>query len=1603
MQSTLFIGYESARSRTIIGIFAAVLMALTGLVAIPASATSGDLDILVGDDPVDFTPHALDGKVWDVAEVGNRIVVAGSFTQIQNAGGGAVINQPYLFAFDPDTGAIDMGFRPTLNGEVQSVAGAPDGNSLYAGGFFTNVNGTTRNRLARINMDGSLNGAFNASTNSRIYEVVLRGNRLYVGGNFTSIKGVARTNLAAVDPTTGAVDAAVNHVFADPWGGTGPGGALSIRALDVTPDGTRLIAVGNFGTVDGADRDSIVQFDVGQSPSTLYNWRTTRYRQNACFSAFDTYMRDVDVAPDGSYFAVATTGGGVRGSLCDTIARWELDASGDNLVETWENSSGGDTFWSAGVTSEIVYVGGHQRWVNNPFGRDFAGPGAVSREGIAAFDPRNGLPVSWNPGRTRGVGLFDFLANDDGVYAVSDTDRWGAYEYHGRIAQFPAADGAPLPPDAPGPIPGTMLQAQSRTGAANPAYLHRVNTGGPALGSIDSGPDWAADNGTDSPYRNSGSNSAGWTAVPRTDGSVPDSAPSALFSSERWDPGSAPEMMWDFPVTAGREVQVRLYLANRCTCTQFPGIRQFDVFIDGNQVLDNRDLAADPGHDVGTMESFTITSDGIVDIDFSHVIENPLVNGIEIVDPALLDDPFDASTSMQLTQFDGDSATSPSDVSGGYDWSQARGTFMLSGELFVLWADGTFTRQSFDGATFGTPEQIDLNGLGSNEFPISSLTGVTYDPITARIYYTVQGSSSLFYRYFQPESGVVGAVTFTASGNVAGVNWSDVRGLHLDVASNRLFHGGTDGNLRSISFTSGTPQGGTSTLISGPGVGDGLTWSGRLTTYSGDDVVLPNQAPTAAINTDCDGLDCVFTSTGSGDSDGTIVSYEWDFGDGDGDTGPSTSHTFAEGTYQVTLTVTDDDGAIGTATDQLDFAGPPEAVIDVSCVGLTCTFDGSGSNDAGEPVESYAWDFGDGQSSTEGVVEHTYDAADTYAVSLTVMDDEGESATATQDVAVSELDESISFVASESTNGYQTNFNMLVPPEVQPGDLLLLTVSASRPNIGDEEPTGVTDWTREDTMVANNLTSTVWSQVADGSEAGQTLNVSMEGTRTKADIALLAYRGTDPVDPIVVSEVTTEVITTADHTTPEAVIGIQGAWVVSYWADRTSATTAWTPPAGQTLRHEGYTTAGGRVTSLVTDSGGPVVSGTIGGLTATADSANYQATMWTFGLAPSTFEPGDPLPPVAAASADCQGLSCAFDGSDSADNDGTVVSWDWDFGDGNTGTGVTTDHDYTAEDTYDVTLTVTDDDDLTDSTTFQVVAGGAPDAVIDVSCAGLSCTFDGTNSMDAGDPVVSYDWDLGDGTTATTGTVEHDYGAPGRYTVSLTVTDDENESTTVTREVNVVELADEVSFVATDSTQGYRTSFDVTIPTGVQPDDLLLLTVAASRPNIGDEAPTGVTGWNREDTVVVKNLTSTVWSKVASGAEAGQTVTVSMEGSRTKADVAVLAYRGVDPTAPIVVSEVAEETQNRADHTTPTADLAVDGAWVVSYWADRTSSTTAWTPPAGVTVRHEGYTDAGGRVTAIAADSGGPVSAGPIGGLTATADSANSQAAMWTLALAPAN
>src|SRR5581483_4296226 len=440
----------SRRSRLLVP-----LLALLALVPAAAQALYSPQAGVVSANPVDNTPNVLDGMVTAIVPMGSRIVVGGTFSQVQQAGSGQpVLTRQGLFSFDPATGVVDPGFHPSLDvtsaagvdRSVQAMAPSPDGHSVFVGGSFGQLNGSAVNKLLKLDATtGALDPNFHVIVTSAVKDVAVSGSKVYLAGDFTSVDGQSRGGLAAVDATTGALDPGLNVPFTVPNQGSAP----RVETIAVSPDGRTLVAGGNFRSAGGQSRVQIAMVDLGTSPATLANWQTSAFDVQCSEPGFDSQMRDIDMSPDGSYFVTVSTGGYDRNGLCDAAARWETSARGSGLQPTWVDRSGGDSSTAADVSGAAVYVGGHMRWLNNnrPNGTSVdaqPGPGAVPREGIAALDPRNGLPLAWNPGRDRGEGAWALVTTPTGLWVGSDTNTIGG-ETHDKLAEFPLAGGTPDP------------------------------------------------------------------------------------------------------------------------------------------------------------------------------------------------------------------------------------------------------------------------------------------------------------------------------------------------------------------------------------------------------------------------------------------------------------------------------------------------------------------------------------------------------------------------------------------------------------------------------------------------------------------------------------------------------------------------------------------------------------------------------------------------------------------------------------------------------------------------------------------------------------------------------------------------------------------------------------------------------------------------------------------------------------------------------------------------------------------------------------------------------------------------------------------------------
>jgi hypothetical protein len=424
----------SFRNRTLRTVLVALGLAMAVAAAPTAASASIALGTVVSANPANYTPNVASGAVYKFVQVGGTMYAGGTFSSVSTAAGvspGGTFARSNIVAFNAATGVISSTFAPSVSGAVWGLAS--DGTSLWIGGTFTSVNGVARRGVAKLNpATGAVDTAFNAKlTSGQVTELALVGGRLLAGGTFTG-------KLRALNPATGANTGYLSlGISGSVASNAGP---VEVYRFAVNPAGTRLVAVGNFTTVAGQTRYRAFMLTLGAT-ATLNAWYYPPL-QNLCAAAsLPDYMRDVDFSPDGSWFAFVSTGyvaqtGGVGRDLCDAAARFETGVPNPSRP-TWINYTGGDTLHSVAATDVAVYVQGHQRWLDNPQGRNSAGPGAVSRQGIGAIDPSSGLALSWNPGKDRGVGGKDLYVTSLGLWVGGDTAHIGG-ETRQRIALMPA-------------------------------------------------------------------------------------------------------------------------------------------------------------------------------------------------------------------------------------------------------------------------------------------------------------------------------------------------------------------------------------------------------------------------------------------------------------------------------------------------------------------------------------------------------------------------------------------------------------------------------------------------------------------------------------------------------------------------------------------------------------------------------------------------------------------------------------------------------------------------------------------------------------------------------------------------------------------------------------------------------------------------------------------------------------------------------------------------------------------------------------------------------------------------------------------------------------
>jgi PKD repeat protein len=239
----------------------------------------------------------------------------------------------------------------------------------------------------------------------------------------------------------------------------------------------------------------------------------------------------------------------------------------------------------------------------------------------------------------------------------------------------------------------------------------------------------------------------------------------------------------------------------------------------------------------------------------------------------------------------------------------------------------------------------------------------------------------------------------------------------------------------------------------------------------------------------------IFDASESSDTDGTIVSYVWDFGDDtpvEKHTDSTATHVYTSaGTYNVTLTVTDDDGLSNSFSDvvKIRVPGAPLASFTYSPAAPSANefvlFNASLSEPKGGTIVSYRWSFGDGVNGTGEITTHVYESFGYYLVTLTVVDSEGYEDSVWKTVTVYIHDIAIVSVSPwvlEAYTGQVVNVTVVARNEGTATESFNVTLYYDNVPIGTQAVAGLAP-SRESTLIFNWNTSAVVSDVLLKAEA----------------------------------------------------------------------------------------------------------------------------------------------------------------------------------------------------------------------------------------------------------------------------------------------------------------------------------------------------------------------------------------------------------------------------------------------------------------------------------------------------------------------------------------
>ena len=339
-----------------------------------------------------FDPNANSDVRALAVQADGKILVGGFFTSI----GGQTRNRIALL--NPD-GSLDASFDPNANDAVRAIAVQADG-KIVVGGDFTSIGGQTRNQIARLNPDGSLDTSFDPNANREVRAIAMQADgKILVGGAFSSIGGQTRSDIARLSPD-GSLDATFDPNV------TNTTGTGAVFAIAVQADG-KIVVGGVFTSIGGQTRNDIARLNPDGSLDASFD-------PNANF-----FVEALAVQADGKILVVGLFSS-IGGQTRNGIARLNSDGS---LDANFDPNANGQVHAVAVQADGKIVVGG-----------TFFTIGGQTRNRIARLNPDGSLDASFDPNANFFV--FAIAVQADGKILVGGTFTFIGGQTRNRIARL---------------------------------------------------------------------------------------------------------------------------------------------------------------------------------------------------------------------------------------------------------------------------------------------------------------------------------------------------------------------------------------------------------------------------------------------------------------------------------------------------------------------------------------------------------------------------------------------------------------------------------------------------------------------------------------------------------------------------------------------------------------------------------------------------------------------------------------------------------------------------------------------------------------------------------------------------------------------------------------------------------------------------------------------------------------------------------------------------------------------------------------------------------------------------------------------------------------